>query len=151
MKANIWLAALLLGVSGSSWALDVTASAVWARATAPMQETAMVDVTLTSQQAAALVGVATPAASSAELHSMVHENGVMKMREVKAIDLPAGKAVTLGKAGYHVMLLGLKAPLQAGKRVPLTLTIKAGQETVKLEVSAEIEPLTSDENHHHHH
>ena len=81
----------------------------------------------------------------------------MKMREVKTIELPAGKQVNLGDHGYHVMLIGLKAPLKAGDKVPLTLSIKAGKLVSNVEVSAEVKPLTAakpaeqDSEHMHHH
>lgn len=141
-----WLAAALL-VSFSSYAAgnagDIDISGAWSRATAPGQDAASVDMTITSKQAATLVGVSSPVAGSAELHSMVSENGMMKMREVKSIELPAGKHVNLRESGYHLMLNGLKSPLKAGDSVPLTLSIKAGKQgVVKIETRAEVRSLT---------
>jgi copper(I)-binding protein len=52
------------------------------------------------------------------------EDGVMKMRAVDALPLPAGQAVALKPGSYHVMLMGLKQPIKAGETVPLTLTIE---------------------------
>jgi periplasmic copper chaperone A len=40
--------------------------------------------------------------------------GMMTMREVEAIQLPAGKMVLLQPGGLHVMLLDLAAPLEIG-------------------------------------
>jgi copper(I)-binding protein len=62
----------------------------------------------------------------------------MKMRAVDALPLPAGQAVALQPGSYHVMLMGLKAPIQAGERVPLTLTVEGedGKRTA-VEVKAE--------------
>ncbi|MGC2049504.1 MAG: copper chaperone PCu(A)C [Gallionella sp.] len=148
------LAGLLL--SASVHAGDIEISGAWTRATAPGQETAGVSLTITSKQAATLVGVSSPVAGSAELHSMKTENGMMKMREVKAIELPAGKPVNLGESGYHLMLVGLKAPLKEGETVPLTLNIKvANQSVVKIDAKAEVISLTatnpaSDDDEHHH-
>jgi hypothetical protein len=77
------------------------------------------------------------------MHSMVHDGGMMKMREVKAISLPAGKRVNLGDSGYHLMLIGLKAPLKAGDSVPLMLKVElADKRTVTVEAKAEVKPLT---------
>jgi len=45
---------------------------------------------------------------------------VMRMREVKAIDLPQGKTVTLKPGGFHIMLMNLEKPIAAGDVVPLT-------------------------------
>ncbi|MDZ4202049.1 MAG: copper chaperone PCu(A)C [Gallionella sp.] len=148
---------ILFSLGSAGHAADIQAEGAWSRATAPGQNAAMADVTLTSKQAATLVGFSTPAARNAELHSMSHEGGVMKMREVKEIALPAGKRVNLGEQGYHLMLLGLKAPLKAGESVPLTLTIRtADKRETRVEVKAEVKPLVAakvapDEHKHHHH
>jgi copper(I)-binding protein len=136
------LAGLLL--SASVYAGDIQIENAWARATAPGQDAAGADMSITSKQAARLVGVSSPACKTVELHSMTHENGMMKMREVKFIELPAGKRVNLGESGYHLMLSGLKAPLKAGVSVPLTLSIKAGNgPIVKVETRVEVKPLTA--------
>jgi copper(I)-binding protein len=89
---------------------------------------------------------------------MTHENGMMKMRQVDAIELPAGQAVNLGASGYHLMLMGLKQPLQAGEHDTLTLKVRTadGQER-KVAVNAEVKPLNAAKPahdmggmHHHH-
>jgi len=151
------LGAMLL--SAGVYAGDIQVDGAWARATVPGQDSAMVDLRITSKQAASLVGISTPAAKSAALHSMTHDNGMMKMSEVKSLELPAGKTVDLGQNGYHLMLTGLKAPLKAGESLPLTLNLKVGNKgAVKIEVTAEVKPLTeikaavpADEHMHHHH
>jgi len=136
------LAALFL--STSVYAGDIQVEGAWSRATAPGQEAAGVDFSITSKLAATLLGVSSPASRTVEMHSMAHEKGVMKMREVKAIELPAGKRVDLGASGYHLMLVGLKAPLKAGDDIPLTLTIKVAKKpAVKVETKAEVRPLTA--------
>jgi copper(I)-binding protein len=137
------LAALLL--SASVFAGDIQVEKAWARATAPGQDAAGVDLTITSKQAASLVGASSPVCKSIELHSMTmaHDSGMMKMGEVPAIELPAGKRVNLRDGGYHLMLNGLKAPLKAGESIPLTLKIKVSKRMVKIETKAEVRPLTT--------
>jgi copper(I)-binding protein len=54
------LAALL--VSASVYAGDIQVENAWARATAPGQDVAGVDMTITSKQAAILIGVSSPVA-----------------------------------------------------------------------------------------
>ncbi|MDD2916120.1 MAG: copper chaperone PCu(A)C [Gallionella sp.] len=136
-----WLVTALL-LSVGAYAGDIQVEGAWARATVPGQDSGMVDLSITSKQAASLIGVYSPVAGSVELHSMTHEGGMMKMREVKSIELPAGKTVNLGQSGYHVMLNGLKAPLKAGENLPLTLNIRiSGNSTVKIKTRAEIKPL----------
>ena len=62
----------------------------------------------------------------------------MKMRQVQAVDVPAGGDVTFEPSGYHVMLMDLKAPLKEGDLLPITLVFeKAGE--IKLE--ATVEPI----------
>ena len=69
-----------------------------------------------------LVGVATPAARTVQVHEMRTEGGVMRMGEMAdGLPLPEGEGVTLAPGGTHVMLMGLEGPLVAGQRVTLTL------------------------------
>lgn len=141
IKLGALLGAILL--SANVYAGDIQVEGAWARATAPGQDSAMVDLSITSAKEAKLVGFSSPACKTAQMHSMTHDNGMMKMREVQSIELQAGKHVALGESGYHLMLIGLKAPLKAGDSVPLTLNIKlADKTTVKVEVKAEVRPLT---------
>lgn len=144
LKPITWMAAFVLaGFAVNSHAAEVEVSSAWARATAPGQHSASIDVTLTSKQDASLVGVSSPASESATLHSMTMDGGMMKMREVKAISLPAGKAVNLQQSGYHLMLEGLKAPLKEGDSVPLTLSIRIGKDVKKVEARAAVGALTA--------
>ncbi|HEX6137007.1 MAG TPA: copper chaperone PCu(A)C [Casimicrobiaceae bacterium] len=84
-----------------------------------------------------LLRLASPAAGAVELHSMTMQGNVMRMRSVAALDVPAGRKVTLGPSGYHAMLLDLKRPLAVGDKVPLTLTFeKAGSIDIEVPVEA---------------
>ena len=84
-----------------------------------------------------LLRVTTPAAASAEIHSMTMDGNVMKIRAMTAVDVPPHTTTELKPGGYHVMLLDLKRPLTAGETVPLALTFeKAGV----VEVPARVEP-----------
>ena len=113
------------------------------RATAPGQDSAAVSMRITSKHDAQLVGVSSAVAKHAAIHSMKHENGMMVMREVESLSLPAGKEVVLG-SGYHIMLTGLKRPLKVGERVPLKLAVEfAGHRRGHVEVSALVRPLTA--------
>ncbi len=61
--------------------------------------------------------------------------GAMTMRPVDRIDLPAGESVSLEPGGYHVMLLDLAKPLEAGETIEVTLTFEqAGEQTVQVPV-----------------
>ena len=83
-----------------------------------------------------LVHASSPVAGAVQIHTMSMDGGVMRMREVAAIELPAGKSVTLAPNGFHLMMIGLKKPLVEGSRVPLTLTFEhAG--TIDVEVAVQ--------------
>ena len=106
---------------------DVAITDAWARATPGGAQTAAAYATLEAPAGDRLTGVSTPAAQKTDLHSMTMDGGVMKMRQVDGIDLPAGQAVTLKPGGYHIMLTGLATPLQAGQSFALIFTFaKAG-------------------------
>lgn len=81
-----------------------------------------------------LIGAKTPAAASVELHQMSMDGDIMRMKEVSAIEIPAKGQIELKRGGhttYHLMLLGLKAPLKDGDRFPITLKFKhAGEKEV---------------------
>jgi copper(I)-binding protein len=128
---------LLVAAAGGAAAQgsDVEVKDVWARATPGGAQTAAIYVTMASGAGDRLTGASTPTAQTAELHIMTMDNGVMKMRQVDGIDLPAGQAVTLKPGGYHIMLTGLAQPLKEGQNFPLTLTFaKAGAQQVTVNV-----------------
>jgi copper(I)-binding protein len=65
-------------------------------------------------------------------------DGMMGMREVEEIPVPAGETVALEPGGYHVMLIDLAAPLEVGTTFELTLEFaKAGTIVVEAEVRDE--------------
>ena len=84
-----------------------------------------------------LLTVSTPMAGTAELHQMVMDAGVMRMRAVAGLDVKPGDRLVLKPGAYHVMLTDLKQPLQAGETFPLTLGFeKAGSIKVDVEVES---------------
>lgn len=135
-----FLAAVLCGAAFTAAAsAQVLVKDAWIRATVPQQKATAAFMQLTATQDGKLVSVSSPGVPVVEVHEMRMDAGVMKMRPIPALDLPAGKMVALTPSGYHVMLMDLKQPMKAGDRVPLTLVVetKAGKrETV--EVQAEV-------------
>jgi periplasmic copper chaperone A len=84
-----------------------------------------------------LLSVSAEVSKAVELHEMKMEGDVMKMRQVEGIELQAGKTVELKPGGYHLMFIGLKAPLKAGDKFPVKLKFeKAGEVTVEVNVEA---------------
>ena len=113
---------------GQAWAQEpVKVEGAWARASVPGQTASGAFMRLTATQAMRLVGLESPAAGVAEIHEMQLDNGVMKMRALPELALAARQAVELKPGGYHVMLMDLKAPLQAGSQISLTLVLRDAQ------------------------
>ncbi|HZE91001.1 MAG TPA: copper chaperone PCu(A)C [Rhizobacter sp.] len=110
----------------------------YARATTAAQPTGGAYLTLTNKGADdRLLSASADVAKSVELHRMTMEGDVMHMRRLDAVDVPAGQTVELKPGALHVMLVGLKAPLQQGDHFPMTLKFeKAGEVTVQVNVEA---------------
>ena len=84
-----------------------------------------------------LVGFATPACNRPELHTHIDDNGVMRMRQVEAIEVPAGGTAELKPGGLHLMLIDLNGPLVEGESVVVTLMFEtAGAVEVTLPIKA---------------
>jgi len=149
MKSRFRIAAFALALLPFAAQADVSVSDAWVRGTVPGQKVTGAFMQITSATDASLVAVTSPVAKVAEIHTMSHEGGVMKMRRVEAIALPAGKPVELGPGGYHVMLMDVGQPLKEGETVPLTLTFadKAGNRTT-LAVSATVRALAAPAHKH---
>src|SRR3954466_5412959 len=75
----------------------------WARATPGKAENGAAYLTIVSPTPDRLTAISTPEAKTAELHTMTMEGGVMKMRPLAGVDLPAGQPVTLKPGGSHIM------------------------------------------------
>lgn len=136
--STLWLCAwLLAGTAFAQGSTTVRIEQAWARPTVAGQSTGGGYAAITNSGSVAdrLVGGSTPAAERVELHSMTMQGDVMRMRQLDAIDVPAGQQVKLEPGGLHLMLVGLKAPLKNGSSVPLTLRFeKAGDVPVQLSV-----------------
>ncbi len=84
------------------------------------------ELTNRGRTADALVAVASPLARNVEMHRSVMAGGVMSMRRLARVAVPAGGAVRFAPGGHHLMFLGLSKPLKAGDGLPATLTFASG-------------------------
>lgn len=138
LLAALSLSAVALASHAHSFKLgELTIGHPYARATAPGQPAggAYLSVSNAGTTGDKLVSASADVAKSVELHEMKMEGDVMRMREVSAVEVPAGKAVELKPGGLHIMLMGLKAPLKQGDKFPLKLKFeKAGEVTVTVNV-----------------
>lgn len=116
---------------------QVSVEQPWSRATPPGAKVGAGFMQLRSAGAAErVVGASSPLAGRVEMHVTVREGDVMKMREVKSFEVPAGGRFELKPGGAHLMLMDLKRSLKQGEKVPLTLKLEKGGE-LKLEMTVE--------------
>ncbi len=84
-----------------------------------------------------LLSASSPVSGKMELHTHVRDGDVMRMREVPAIDIPAGQTVEMRPGGLHLMFMGLTQPLRQGEKIPVTLRFeRAGEVRIELDVQA---------------
>jgi hypothetical protein len=146
--------AFSLMLFGATALADVTVKDSWVRGTTPAQKATGAFMEITSSDAAALLSASSPVAGVVEIHTMRMEDGVMKMRAIPKLDLPAGKGVKLQPGGNHVMLMDLKQQMKKGDVVPITLKVEGKDKTVQtIEIKAEVRdlaaPATMDHGHKH--
>ena len=110
----------------------------WIRGSVPGQKNGAGYLVMTnpSGQPAELASVRSDRADRVELHTIVREDGVAKMREVQGIPVPANGAVKLEPGGYHIMFIGLKQPFTPGESVPVILNF-AGKDPVTVEFAVQ--------------
>ncbi|MGX9462081.1 copper chaperone PCu(A)C [Shewanella sp. A14] len=100
-----------------------------------------------------LIEVKTSAAKVAQLHTIIEDNGMVKMRQVDGFSIASHGSLVLQPTGNHVMLLSLIAPLAVDEKVPLELIFDDGQHLmIELPVlkQAAIQHDEDAEHHHHH-
>lgn len=73
-----------------------------------------------------LIAVSSPRAARVEIHEMQDDNGVMRMRAVPALAVPAGGEVQLAPGGYHLMFFGVTQPFTEGEEIPVALSFQSG-------------------------
>jgi hypothetical protein len=145
LLSAIALVTAVVGLPGWAPAHEFSANGVtvthpWARAT-PGGATvgaAYLEIKTDTKTADRLIGAKSPVAGRVEIHTHLHEDGVMKMRQIPAIALKPGAAHLLKPSGDHVMLMDLKQPLKEGDVVKITLVFeKAGE----IAIDATVEPI----------
>ena len=117
---------------------DLVISQPWTRATPGGAKTGGGFLTIENKGTAPdkLIGASADGAGKIEVHEMVMNEGVMKMRPVEGgLAIDPGKTVKLAPGGLHLMMTDLKSPLKQGDKMPVTLEFeKAGKVAVTLDV-----------------
>lgn len=122
---RIALALAALGLSTTA-AAQVTITEAWARGTVPQQRASGAFMQITAQEDVRLTGGSTPVAGSVQVHDMVMQDNVMRMRHMnEGLRIAAGQTVQLKPGSYHIMFMDLRQQLKGGDTVALTLEFEA--------------------------
>ncbi|SEQ27020.1 hypothetical protein SAMN04488038_10595 [Solimonas aquatica] len=108
----------------------ISAQAPWVRAAPPGASVTAGYLKLRNDgdQAVQVIAVHSEAAGETMMHSMATENGLMQMRMLERLEIPAHGSVALAPGGTHLMLMGLKQALSAGDEVTVSFRLDNGQE-----------------------
>lgn len=145
MQPAFALAAIVFAAASSLLHADQnlaipTVSNVWVRTTVPGSTVSAAYMQINSATPVKLVKAESAVARIVEIHEMKMNEGVMEMKALDALDVPAGKNIELKPGGTHIMLMGVKKPINKGDKVLLTLTFARVDKkpvVVKLEATAQ--------------
>jgi len=116
---------------------DISIENPWARATSSLAKNGAAYLTIKNSGPTLdrLIAVESPVAPKVGAHQSLMTNGMMEMRSVPVLDIPAGGQVMFKPGSYHIMFMGLRQQLKVGEVFPLTLTFeKAGKIKVMVTV-----------------
>ncbi len=107
---------------------NITVQDPYVRAVPPGQPNSAAFMTISNQgeTPVSVVGATSSVSKVAELHTHVMEDGMMMMRRIDKIDVPAQGSTELKPGGLHVMLIDLTQDLKPGDTVSLTLEFSDG-------------------------
>lgn len=154
-----FLSAMLLFAGGNALANDFTVGPItidkpWSRATVAGIPNGVAYFSLSNAgtENDRLRSASSPVSERAELHTHIRDGEIMRMRQIEVIEVPAGGSTALEPGGAHVMLMGLKQPLEQGSTFPLTLVFdKAGSVTIDVHVDLMGGTGKADDHDEHHH
>jgi copper(I)-binding protein len=132
---------LALGARAEDYKIGtLTIQQPWARATPGGAKVGAgyLKITNNGTESDRLIGGSTTVGGVLEIHQMSMTNDVMKMKAMpKGIEIKPGATVELKPSSYHLMLMDLKQPLQAGQKFKGTLQFeKAGKVDVEFDVQS---------------
>lgn len=112
----------------NAWSAQITVEGAYVRHLPPTQKITGAFMVLNNlgDKDISVISAQSEVAEKLELHTHIHDGGVMRMRQVEKIDLPAHGQVELKPGGFHIMLIGLKKPLALDQVVAIKLHLDDG-------------------------
>lgn len=142
-----FLVAFTFGLSLPVLAADtIQAQSAWTRATPPgaANSASYVQLHNAGDEMRSVIAAHSSVADEIQLHTVLSENGLMKMRQVPFIEIPAGGMTELKPGGFHIMMLGIKQPLKEGESVQIELEFANGD---KLNFESPIQKMAAGMDH----
>jgi periplasmic copper chaperone A len=118
------LAIFVPPVSAVAHGLEIESAVVSGTVTASNDRTAYLTIVNEGYHAEYLYGASTPLATRVELH---RTRGQSEMVPVKRVEIPMSDQLDMRRAGYHLMLIGIKRPLRIGENIPVSLSFGDGR------------------------
>ncbi len=126
-SAGLFAVAMLIAGCGRQPAAGLNVTGAWVRLPAVGGRPGAAYFTVRGGAAAdRLTAVDSPSAQRAELHEGGMMNGMMTMRPMSGVDVPAGGRVAFAPGGDHVMLFGIDPALRSGGTLPLRFRFASG-------------------------
>ena len=145
MKRLMMLTALLLLLPLTAQA-ETTVEGAWVRLPPPVADTAAAYMKIENHgdHDIEITGIETDVATSPEFHSMEMHDGMMNMKKMDKVIVPAHGEISFGPGGNHLMLIGLTRALKAGEHLMLTLKTSGGESIM---VHAEVKDMRGSQKH----
>lgn len=102
-----------------------------------------------SGRAITITGASCPDFARVEIHEMGMANGMMTMKQLDSLTVPAGGRVMLKPGGFHLMLISPKKAFQAGDTITVTFELDNGQRLV-VQLPVKKRGMTGADHQHHH-
>ncbi len=136
MRFVIFAVTILLGPLAYAEALVVKEA--WGRASVPGARAAAIYLTLENQGDEVLTvhGATVPVARHAMIHGSEIVDGMMRMRHVDELTIPAGEQIVFEPGGLHLMLMGLKEPFVEGQTIQAQLQFNKGAVDFSADIGA---------------
>ncbi|WP_070969039.1 copper chaperone PCu(A)C [Vibrio sonorensis] len=129
---------------------DIQVDDPYARATPPTAVNSAVfgEITNAGDADRFIVSASTDAAGKVELHDVIKDGDVMKMRQVENFKIPANGKTVLKPGSFHIMLFELKQPLEEGNKIEVEVVFANGE---KQSFTAPIKKVMKGMKHKHDH
>jgi copper(I)-binding protein len=139
LLVNWWLLRMLLAsclfLPVQVNAAGLVFSGAWARATVPGAGSAAIYGTFRndSDQPVTIKKITTDVASSVMLHKSSLDSGMMRMAAVDDLSLAPGEELILAPGGMHMMLMGLRAPIDENQIIYVNI-LTSDEASIRAEV-----------------